>query len=188
MIIQGQFDTVQTLQRALIFQTISRSGIIFCRFLQQTGSKEYLHLLYFCLGVSSGDSEINSGGVDFKGEVSELNIWGSTLSQNQMKEITEKCGKAYPIPDTLSWSDVDATMLSTKNNYKKDITHLCLPGHGKVAPMFYTIMPYLQNQDNAIYTCNILNAKLAFPKTLDEHHTWNGKTTIRLLLSELTYK
>ena len=105
-----------------------------------------------------------------------------------MKEITEKCGKAYPIPGTLNWSDVDATMLSRNNSYKKDITHLCLPKHSKAAPMFYTIMPYLQNQDNAIHTCNILNAKLAFPKKLDEHHTWNGKTTIRLLLSELTHK
>ena len=120
--------------------------------------------------------------------MSELNIWGSSLSQNQMTEITEKCGKAYPIPDTLNWSDVDATMLSRNNNYKKDITHLCLPNYSKAAPMFHTIMPILQNQDNAIHTCNILNAKLAFPKTLDEHHTWNGKTTIRLLLSELTYK
>ena len=161
---------------------------MFCHSLQQTASKEYLHLLYFCIGVSSGDSEINSGGVNFKGEVSELNIWGSSLSQNQMTEITEKCGKAYPIPDTLNWSDVDATMLSRNNNYKKDITHLCLPNYSKAAPMFHTIMPILQNQDNAIHTCNILNAKLAFPKTLDEHHTWNGKTTIRLLLFELTYK
>ena len=38
MIIQDQFGTIQNLQRALISQTSYWSGIIFCPFLQQTGS------------------------------------------------------------------------------------------------------------------------------------------------------
>ena len=139
------------------------------------------------IGVSSDDSEIDSGGVNFKGEMAELNIWGSSLSQNQMIEITGTCGKPYPNPDILSWSDVDPTMLSRNNIKEKDLNHLCSPEHSKTVLFFYTIMPYLQNQDNAIDTCNILNAQLAFPKTLDEHHTWNGKNIKRIFLSELTY-
>ena len=139
------------------------------------------------IGVMSDESEISSGGVNFKGEMAELNIWGSSLSQNQMIEITGTCEKPYPNPDILSWSDVDPTMLNRNNIKEKDINHLCSPKHSRTPLFFYTIMPYLQNQDNAIDTCNILNAQLAFPKTLDEHHTWNGKNTKRIFLSELTY-
>ena len=139
------------------------------------------------IGVSSDESEISSGGVNFKGEMAELNIWGSSLLQNQMIKITGTCGKPYPNPDILSWSDVDPTMLNRNNTNKKDINHLCSPKHSETPLFFYTIMPYLQNQDNAIDTCNVLNAKLAFPKTLDEHHTWNGKNKKKLFWSELTY-
>ena len=50
------------------------------------------------IGVSSDESEISSGGVNFKGEMAELNIWGSSLTQNQMIEITGTCRKPLSKP------------------------------------------------------------------------------------------
>ena len=78
-------------------------------------------------------------------------------------------------------------MLNKNDIKEKNINHLCSPKHSRTPLFYHTIMPYLQNQDNAIDTCTILNAKLAFPKALDEHHTWNGKNIERIFWSELTY-
>ena len=42
MIIQDQFGTIQNIQRALISQTSNWKGTLFCRFLQQTSSNEFV--------------------------------------------------------------------------------------------------------------------------------------------------
>ena len=113
-----------------------------------------------------------SDGIDFKGLLSELNIWSKSLSVTQMVKITRNCGKIDPIPDLLKWSELpNSTIRGSK--HIKNIENIC---HDKNATsLTYKILPYLHDQDNAIHVCKILDGELAFPNSVNELQTWNGK-------------
>ena len=111
---------------------------------------------------------IFADGINLEGLLSELNIWRKSLSFIQMKEITRNCGKVDPIPDILNWPELPSSAIRG-SKYTENIENICLD-----TPV-YKIMSGLYNQDNAIHLCKILNGKLAFPNSLNELQTWNGK-------------
>ena len=117
---------------------------------------------------STNDYWIFEDGINLNGHLSELNIWRQSLSFNQMKKITRNCGKVDPIPDLLNWSELPSSMISG-SKYIENIENICLD-----APV-YKLMPGLYDQKNAIHVCKILNGELAFPNSLNELQTWNGK-------------
>ena len=111
-------------------------------------------------------------GINFRGLLSELNIWSKSLSISQMVKITRNCGKEDPTPDLLKWSDLPSSMIRGYK-YNEKIENTC--PYTEATSLTYKIMPYLHDQDNAIHVCKILNGKLAFPHSLNELLTWNGK-------------
>ena len=115
---------------------------------------------------------IYSDGINFRGLLSELNIWSKSLSFIQMLKITIDCGKIEPSPDLLDWSKIPSFMIRG-SKYNESIENIC--SQRNTTSLVYKIMPYLHDQDNAIQVCKILNGKLAFPNSLNELQTWNGK-------------
>ena len=89
---------------------------------------------------------------DFQGEISDLNIWNRSLELHELKEITSNCGSPQPVPDTFRWSEITSSMVSG-NTIEKDITQLCL--NSNASEMIYLLFPYLQNQKEAIDTCQM---------------------------------
>ena len=54
---------------------------------------------------------VYSDGINFRGLLSELNIWSKSLSFTQMEKITKNCGKVDPMPDVLNWSVLPSSMI-----------------------------------------------------------------------------
>ena len=77
------------------------------------------------------------------------------------------------MPDILQWSDITTSMLTGDNNHQRTIKQLC--SRGKTEKSYYKLIPHLQDQDDAMKTCEVLNGQLATPKTLDEYKSWNSK-------------
>jgi hypothetical protein len=115
---------------------------------------------------------VYSDGIKFKGLLSELNVWSKSLSLSQMVEITTNCGKVYPIPDILNWSEITKSMIKG-SKYIEKMGNIC-PQRNATSPI-YKIMPYIYDRDNAIHVCKILNGEVAFPNSLNELQSWNGK-------------
>ena len=115
---------------------------------------------------------IHSDGINFRGLLSELNIWSKSLSFSQMVKITINCGKIDPVPDLLDWSEIPTSIIRG-SKYNENIENIC--SQRNTTSLVYKIMPYLHDQDNAIQVCKILNGKLAFPNSLTELQTWNRK-------------
>ena len=115
---------------------------------------------------------VYSDGINFKGLLSELNVWSRSLSLSQMVEITTNCGKVDPIPDILNWSEVTKSMI-IGSKYIEKTGNIC-PQRNATSPI-YKIMPYIYDRDNAIHVCKILNGEVAFPNSLNELQSWNGK-------------
>ena len=111
-------------------------------------------------------------GINFRGLLSELNIWSKSLSVSQIVKITTNCGKVDPIPDLLNWSQLSNSMIRG-SKYNEDIGVIC-PQRNATSPI-YKIMPYLHDQDTALHVCKILNGKLAFPNSLNEFQKWKGR-------------
>ena len=111
-------------------------------------------------------------GINFRGLLSELNIWSKSLSVSQIVRITTNCGKVDPIPDLLKWSEIPNSMIRG-SKYNEDIGTIC-PQRNATSPI-YKIMPYLHDQDTALHVCKILNGKLAFPNSLNEFQKWKGR-------------
>ena len=111
-------------------------------------------------------------GINFRGLLSELNIWSKSLSVSQIVKITTNCGKVDPIPDLLNWSGLPNSMIRG-SKYIENIGIIC-PQRNVTSPI-YKIMPYLHDQDTALHVCKILNGKLAFPNSLDEFQKWKGR-------------
>ena len=111
-------------------------------------------------------------GINFRGFLSELNIWSKSLSVSQIVKITTNCGKVDPIPDLLNWSELSNSMIRG-SKYNEDIGVIC-PQRNATSPI-YKIMPYLHDQDIALHVCKILNGKLAFPNSLNEFQKWKGR-------------
>ena len=113
-----------------------------------------------------------SDGINFRGLLSELNIWSKSLSVTQMVKITRNCGKVDPIPDILDWSELDSSMIRG-SKYIENIESIC--PQSNATSLVYKIMPYLYKQDNALHVCKILNGELVYPNSLNELQTWNSK-------------
>ena len=114
------------------------------------------------------------GNEDFKGELTELNIWDKALSKEEMIELTKTCEIANPAPDILNWSNDIALYLSGGEDTSTiAMTHLCPKGDHTVEK--HRIVQVLLNQDDAIHTCNILNGKVAYPITIDDIKTWKSR-------------
>ena len=111
-------------------------------------------------------------GINFRGLLSELNIWSKSLSVSQIVKITTNCGKVDPIPDLLNWSELSNSMIRG-SKYNEDIGVLC-PQRNATSPI-YKIMPYLHDQDIALHVCKILNGELASPNSLNEFQKWKGR-------------
>ena len=134
-------------------------------------SSEKKTLEKFYLG-SPNEHWVHSDGINFRGLLSELNIWNKSLSFFQMVEITVNCGKIEPSPDLLDWSKVLSSNIRG-SKYNESIENIC--SQRNTTSLVYKIMPHLHNQDNAIQVCEILNGELSFPNSLNELQTWNGK-------------
>ena len=110
---------------------------------------------------------------NFKGELSELNIWSYSLSLKHLIDITKSCTHSNPVPDILQWSNITNSMLTGNSSHQSVIKQLC--SQGIVETSYHKLMPHLQDQDGAMKTCKVLNGQLAYPKTLDEYKSWNSK-------------
>ena len=109
---------------------------------------------------------------NFKGELSELNIWSNSLSMNNLIDITKSCSHPKPVPDVLQWLNITKSMLTGDNHLRK-IKQLCLQGISETT--YHKLIPHLQDQNGAMKTCKILHGQLASPKTLDDYRSWNSK-------------
>ena len=101
----------------------------------------------------------------FEGEISEFNIWSTTLTFEQMKQITSNCGPVEPKPDILDWSKVTKSMIKGSSE-SKEIRDLCYHSIDKKE----TIVPVLLNQVEALQVCNTMGSKMTYNKTLSEYH------------------
>ena len=111
---------------------------------------------------------------DFKGRLTELNIWDKALSKEEMIELTKTCKIANPAADILNWSNDIALYLSGGEETSTiPMTHFCPKGDQTVEK--HRIVQVLLNQDDAIHTCDILNGKVAYPITIDEFKTWKSR-------------
>ena len=126
------------------------------------------------LGSTNGHS-VYSDGIKLIGLLSELNVWSKSLSAIQMVEITRNCRKVDPLPDILNWSKLPKTMIGG-SKYNETIENTCPQRNSTL--LTYKIMPEIHDHDNAMHICKILNGELAFPNSIDEFQSWNGKLAI----------
>ena len=115
---------------------------------------------------------------DLKGKVAELNIFDKSLSLNDMKNYTT-CGhfmESTPekqeeyIQMILNWSNIKTSMIKGRIAGNNDTCRWSLTRN----PV-YKVSPTLLAQDQIKKTCHILQAKLAYPKTLQDYKSWNSK-------------
>ena len=118
----------------------------------------------FSLG--SNDLESSETNLDFKGGLSELNIWKSSL-----KDINTKvCNHVEPLPNILKWSDLNNSTINGTNR-DRDIGELC----HKSPKIIHQVVPVMLDQEKAMQTCNILNAELAYPNPSDQFIGFQSK-------------
>ena len=130
--------------------------------------------IYFNQIVMGSTYEVGDlWGDNFKGELSELNIWSNSLSMDDLIYITKSCSHPKPVPDILQWLNITNSMLTGDNNHQRTIKQLC--SRGKTEKSYYKLIPHLQDHDDAMKTCEVLNGQLASPKTLEEYKSWNSK-------------
>ena len=135
------------------------------------GSFEKTSVIRLDLG-STTEYWVYPDGINFKGLLSELNIWNKSLSFIQMEKITTNCGRADPIPDILNWSELP-NLVIIGSKYNDTVENIC--AHRSATSLTYKILPYLHDHDDALNVCKILNGELASPNSLNEFQTWNGK-------------
>ena len=64
--------------------------------------------------------------LDYTGDLSELNIWGKALPEEEMINMTQNCGKVHPQPDILNWSEIENSIEElTGKNHTKPVERLC---------------------------------------------------------------
>ena len=127
--------------------------------------------------LDMGSSTANSaypGGIPFKGELSELNIWSEYLSLDNIMNITKSCTQQpKPVPDILNWSSDIKESHNLGKHYQIEINQLC---HYSVDEMsHFKLMPNYADQDGALRTCWVLGGILVSPKNIEEYNSWNGK-------------
>ena len=128
----------------------------------------------FMFGSSYPNQSVFSDYKDFKGEISELNVWSKPLSTLDILKITENCENPKPIPDLLNWFDVRNSMV--EGNIKDVIVNQLCHNSNASKPT-YKVMPVPLNQERAMHMCGILQAQLTYPKTLDEYKNWQSKSS-----------
>ena len=122
---------------------------------------------------SPNEHWVHSDGINFRGLLSELNIWSKALSAIQMVKITSNCERVDPIPDILNWFKLPSSIIRGSNYHYENIGNIC--SQSNTTSLIYKVMPDLHDRDNAMRVCNILNGELAFPNSKEELLTWNGK-------------
>ena len=110
---------------------------------------------------------------DFKGDLSELNIWNKALSSEELMAITNSCGNPEPKPNILNWSEMITISMLTEKNEVQEIGQLC--HNSTYNSAIHTIVPHLEDQDGAMLICQILKGHLAYPMSTDEYEKWNSK-------------
>ena len=127
------------------------------------------------MGSSSPNRTYYNVGINFKGELSELNIWTAFLSLNELISITQTCGRPNPIPNVLNWSNEVRNSNVTGKHHLKNINQLCSLKTAKIS--YFRVMPNLADQEGALKTCQILGGVLLSPKNIEEFRSWNSKCT-----------
>ena len=104
-------------------------------------------------------SEYNSSDLNFKGKLSELNIW-----DNYNINIDPKiCSHVKPEANILKWSNVDASMINGTVE-ERNITDIC---HNSTK-IIRQVVPIKLTRDEAMKACHIMDAKLTYPTALNQ--------------------
>ena len=122
--------------------------------------------------LGSAYQVVYSNAVDFLGEISELNIWSRGVSLKDLMEMTNNCGEPKLDPDLLRWSLIRVPMIFG-DQYQTDINLLCM--HAEDSRNILKLFPYQRNQDEALFLCQNLNGRLAYPTNKDEYLKWQSK-------------
>ena len=125
------------------------------------------------MGSASPNRTYYNVGIDFKGELSELNLWNRFLSSDEMTRITKTCGEPEPFSDILNWSKDVKLSNVTGNHDLKDINQLCSLETAEIS--YFRVMPHLEDQEGSSETCQVLGGVLLTPKDTEEFILWNGK-------------
>ena len=107
---------------------------------------------------------------DFKGEISDLNIWGIKLSTEIMINVTGNCDQIEPLPDILHRAKIESAMFKGRIKDRE----ICSEMESKTG--INKVMPILLDQNGAIQACVSLQATLAYPKTLEDYSRWPSES------------
>ena len=118
--------------------------------------------MFGVLGIYNFGSGYNSSlYLDFKGKLSELNIWDNY----NINIDPEVCSHVKPEPNILKWSDVDnSTINGTKSKQARNITDIC---HNSTK-IIRQVVPIKLTRDHAMKACHIMDAKLTYPTSLNQ--------------------
>ena len=104
-------------------------------------------------------SEYSSSDLNFKGKLSELNIW-----DNYNINIDPKyCSHVKPDPNILKWSDVDDSIINGTFQ-ERFITDICHTSK----KIIKQVVPIQLARDEAMKACHIMDAKLTYPTALNQ--------------------
>ena len=104
-------------------------------------------------------SQYNSSDLNFKGKLSELNIWDNY----NINIDPEVCSHVKPEPNILKWSDVDDSMINGKVE-ERNIADIC----HKSTKINRQVVPIKLTRDEAMKACHVMDAKLTYPKALNQ--------------------
>ena len=104
-------------------------------------------------------SKYNSSDLNFKGKLSELNIW----DDYNINIDPEVCSHVKPEPNILKWSDVDDSMINGTFE-ERNITDIC----HKSTKIIKQVVPVQLTRDRAMKACHIMDAKLTYPTSLNQ--------------------
>ena len=102
-------------------------------------------------------SKYNSS--DFKGKLSELNIWDNY----NINIVPKSCSHVKPEANILKWSNVDASMINGTVE-ERNITDIC---HNSTK-IIRQVVPIKLTRDEAMKACHIMDAKLTYPTALNQ--------------------
>ena len=104
-------------------------------------------------------SKYNSSGLNFKGKLSELNIWDNY----NINIVPKSCSHVKPEANILKWSNVDASMINGTVK-ERNITDIC----HKSTKIIKQAIPVQLARDQAMKACHIMDAKLTYPTSLNQ--------------------
>ena len=97
--------------------------------------------------------------LNFEGKLSELNIWDNY----NINIDPEVCSHLEPEPNIFKWSDVDDSMINGTVE-ERHITDIC----HKSTKIIKQAIPVQLARDQAMKACHIMDAKLTYPKALNQ--------------------